>query len=406
MRKFGLFRKRGRRQRAERSSHARARDRGPAKYFHGRRAILTTFTQECLDAAADKSGTIFLAQGAPGVGKTALLAECVKRAKAAGWRTANIDPQALWDPHELHRSMGVGRKMKVTAAEGRLGVLGFASAGVTARAPLSVIRLLKSGRGPLLLVLDEAQRLHLTATRPVETVESVSTVLTRIHNGQLGQPVILLAGGLSTSRSAFGKLGISRFEGDCLVNLGRLSPMAERAVLHDWLTKDGKAQGNVTPWIDAITEETHGWPQHILSYVKPALEQLHKDDGYLTDQGLAGVLRNGKARRRAYYQGRTDDFTAEELGPLTEALLAGTPADGVAKRVILASLAKNYSLDEANRLFEHALLKGVLARRGKGFAPPIPSMHNWLVSEYGPRSRSPQKPRARHYDSPDRGHRL
>ena len=43
---------------------------------------------------------------------------------------------------------------------------------------------------------------------------------------------------------------------------------AERAVLHDWLTEEGKATGDTTVWIDAITKESHGWPQHIISYVR------------------------------------------------------------------------------------------------------------------------------------------
>ena len=50
-------------------------DRGPAKYFHGRREILSSFHELLLHANQNRGGTTFLIQGAPGAGKTALLAE-------------------------------------------------------------------------------------------------------------------------------------------------------------------------------------------------------------------------------------------------------------------------------------------------------------------------------------------
>lgn len=53
-----------------------------------------------------KTGTTFLIQGAPGVGKTALLAECAKQAKRKGWRVAEIDTPDLCDPDKLRYSLG------------------------------------------------------------------------------------------------------------------------------------------------------------------------------------------------------------------------------------------------------------------------------------------------------------
>ena len=104
-------------------------DRGPAKYFHGRTAILRTLAEWCRHAAESRSGTIFLVQGAPGAGKTALLAECAKRAQAVGWRAARIDPDALWDPHALRKALGRWRKPAVTG-KGRVGVPGVGTAEI------------------------------------------------------------------------------------------------------------------------------------------------------------------------------------------------------------------------------------------------------------------------------------
>ena len=59
-------------------------DRGPAEYFHGRKEIIDTFAS-ALEAFRKKNeGTIFLIQGAPGAGKTALLDVLSKHAKKRG----------------------------------------------------------------------------------------------------------------------------------------------------------------------------------------------------------------------------------------------------------------------------------------------------------------------------------
>ncbi len=72
-----------------------ASDRGPAKYFHGRKQVLSDFNKIIERAVQAKSGTTFLIQGAPGAGKSALLEECGKRARERGWKTAEIKPMAF-----------------------------------------------------------------------------------------------------------------------------------------------------------------------------------------------------------------------------------------------------------------------------------------------------------------------
>ncbi len=87
----------------------RVSDRGPSKYFHGRKKILRDFHELVEDAGKMKTGTAFLIQGAPGAGKSALLDECKKRAQEKGWKTAEIEPAALWDPDALRYFLGSGK---------------------------------------------------------------------------------------------------------------------------------------------------------------------------------------------------------------------------------------------------------------------------------------------------------
>ncbi len=65
-----------------------ADDRGETKYFHGRKKDVEYFLRRLSESKDRKVGTIFLVQGPPGVGKTALLGECRKRAEQEGWSTA------------------------------------------------------------------------------------------------------------------------------------------------------------------------------------------------------------------------------------------------------------------------------------------------------------------------------
>ena len=234
----------------------------------------------------------------------------------------------------------------------------------------------------MLLTLDEAQILGKKDVLPPDQARIASSVLNAIHNGKLDKPVILLAAGLGTTLESFRSFGVSRFEGNALVELGALGKEAERAVLQDWLKQDGGAKEDTTLWIDAITQETHGWPQHILSYVKPALYQLHADKKEMTAEGLNVVLETGRARRAAYYKQRAQGFPEEERQSLAR-LFSDIPiGKGVQLSKIMSSLIQDYSQDKAKTLFRRAVERGIIDERGGRYVIPVPSMHDWLISNY------------------------
>ena len=83
-------------------------DRGPAKYFHGRKRewqFVEARLQEA--AAARRGGTIALVQGAPGSGKSALLHEYGTRAAKLNWRVLyDLDCEALYNPAALAHAAG------------------------------------------------------------------------------------------------------------------------------------------------------------------------------------------------------------------------------------------------------------------------------------------------------------
>jgi len=86
-------------------------DRGHARYFHGRKRILASFSlllRRAIDEKLEGNGTIVLVQGAPGAGKTALLYKCSELAQAGSnaiggqkWNVIDIEDDALYSPVSL-----------------------------------------------------------------------------------------------------------------------------------------------------------------------------------------------------------------------------------------------------------------------------------------------------------------
>ena len=359
-----------------------ADDRGPAKYFHGRVQIRSSFDRRLKQASESCGGTTFLIQGAPGAGKSALLDVLSKQAQASKWHTVNIDAQALHDPVYMAQQLGVKspqQKQRYVEADARLLKTGRIS---TEPGILSVRQVLhdarKSKRG-LLLVFDEAQ----TISYEPETARIIQT-LNAIHNGQIGRPVILLVGGLGLTGVAFGQLGISRFRSNCLFTLGRLSPEPERAVVRDWLEKGGGAQEDVTPWINAITQETDGWPQHIVSFAQPAAQVIRRHKGQMTTEGLTEVLQFGRGLKEEYYYQRSREISSEDLALLGAYIqFRGRRVRWNRRELIeVLDIVKRVEGKTAGGVLDTMLAKGVLAGDNEEYHIPIPSMEDWLERRF------------------------
>ncbi len=370
--------------------HTAAFDRGPSPYFHGRETIQRNFRNLLDRAHASNTGTTFLIQGAPGAGKTALLYECERHALQAGWNVVSIPTSSLWDTNELLSALGEGSKLNLTQGSGKVGINALLKieAGVDftlTKTDRTTLEVLRGAKKPLLLTLDEAQVLGTEGTPPTNHRSNAIDFLTFIHNGGLGKPIILLAAGLGTTRGSFGKLGISRFALGCLVELNALSKESEQLVIRDWLTKEGGCKGDPPEWVDAIVQETHGWPQHIQCYAGLASVHLQANGGVMSPDGLTSVLEAGHEARKAYYKGRLVDFRpseAECLARLIADVQPGLPLDDMK---IFSSMAQKFGNDHAKKLFKKFEEKGILEKTTMGYVVPIPSMHTWLIETYIPK---------------------
>ena len=362
-----------------------AEDRGIAKFFHGREEPRAMMELLCHRARQHRSGTTVLVQGPPGVGKTALLHQLASEAQLAGWKCAELEPQALYDPvlmtQILNKSYATRlRRTWQGDAKLRGGSRTSDFAGV---ASVSKVLARLAPRQGLLLLLDEVQRLRDGI--PSADLMHAKSTLEQIHNGRIGQSIILLAGGLSTSKTVFDSLGVSQFRSGCVVDLGRLLKRAEYAVIRDWLVKVGQAREDTTTWLNALAAETHGWPQHIMCYVQPAAEQVRRSDGALTESGLAIALECGRQAKVEYYQGRLEIFDRAVLSQVAR-MLRESDSGVISKKALVEALQTGPAYDDPVEVFSQLLDKGVISRTGDNYSVPIPSMRDWLMDRFSARA--------------------
>ncbi len=364
-------------------------ERGPARYFHGREPELAAFTEELVAATENRGGTTFLVQGPPGVGKTALLAKCTEQARNQGWHAVDIGEAALYDPGAFMDAIDQRYKMEtMTEVGGNVKIVCGTVQTHIAGAKLGRLMRDAAHDGGLLLVFDEVQGMADYYKANAAKAAEMPRMLNNIHNGKLQAPVILLAGGLGHSRDAFRDLGVSRFERPCFVNLGRLSPDAEHAVIRDWLVKDGTAAPDdpaLSQWITTIASQTHGWPQHIMAFVRPAMPRLTSDGGRLVDKTLKAVLKEGRAAQNAYYLARVS-----ALEPEDRTAIAALAADmrgrvGLSRKTLISRLATHDTMAHPEQIFSMSVASGVFARTpGEGYIIPVSPMRTWMQEEYIP----------------------
>ena len=374
-------------------------DRGEAKYFHGRKGILADFKERLEFAEQDpKKGTTFLVQAAPGAGKSALLHKCAGIAEEKGWTIVNLRAKSLWDAASLGKSLGLARELKEKEITWRHGYPSLIQReSRTLPAPPDTLDIIEMSRKPLLLLLDEAQRLHKRIPRlRGDQLDDATEFVKSVHNGGIESPVMLAVAGLSATADAFEDLGVSRFKANCYVELGPLKPEAERRVIEDWLKKEGRAKGDPMPWIDAIVRETHGWPQHVAAYAQAAALQIRTDKRAMTPQGLQAVLEAGRWQRTKFYEIRAKGLDEHHRAAIAEAFVSVRKDQTQSKKAIMESLVKAVGKHEADTVFKRALRKGVLDHRNGRYVIPIPSMRRWFIDNYyierDPPAQSPPGP--------------
>ena len=323
-------------------------------------------------------------QGAPGAGKSALMHECVAALTEHStledpWVAAALPPSVLEYPEGAAKSIAVavGRERERLAAaasrtRGSLetaaqrarrairsvtqrgaGVMGLQAGGRPARPPMDVQAAFRSIEqrcqgARVVLFVDEAQNLG----------EGAKEVLDALHRGQVGIALLPVFLGLGDTAGVLARRGISRLPAERLVEMPALRPEEARESLCMVFDAYGVHGHTREEWLDALTECSQGWPQH-LNRIAVAACRILDGCGMNADAvSHADALAAGEAAKTEYYRDRLREVPGAYKGIYKR--LAMLLADG-----------------RANDAVSEAEMAAVVEAAGEGYAEWLAKSIHW-----------------------------
>ena len=384
---------------------ARGHDRNVAPFFAGRDAEMESFEGAIEDAKHEAQTQFLIFQGAPGCGKTSLLAHLRENAPERRVFVEIAEDDTLTSAPALGRciddavavspSPWVGALGPAVRALGKLGgaiIPGVDSATDTvasAWGDAATARRLR--RFELVLVCDEAQVLN----------ENHAGVLRMLHKSGLrgGITSVLALAGLSHTGSNLRRLpGLSRLSANAEVSMGLLSEDECAASTRTMLAQCGIAGS------ESLHEQTarhvgvmaQSWPQHLTCAQAALASELLRVDRALERIDLGTVLRETTEARHRYYRGRIEDHPVLENPRLTARLVGEVQGRSVSQSWQLADVCQIVlehpdtperlrQRGDPEQLAKDVVAKGILGKRsGEPYRATIPSMATWLGEQPAP----------------------
>ncbi len=360
-------------------------------------------------------GLTRVVQGAPGAGKSSLLAHLRRKweaSRADGDRGAPVAVNiSLLELRDLDRFKAeIDRKVPTSIGRRYAPVVAGALVKlVTPGTRLSEetekeVRALAERRDlphPVVLMVDEAQN--------VRPYESESAVFAHLHEGHFGHlPVLPVLAGLGHLREHLGRPGIrlSRFSDErrSIHTLGALSDGEVRELFAGWLDRFGVAApaDGAARWADALVRDSQGWPMHTNQFLTALAEQLlapERDPGQLASANLGVVRRNAAERRVAYYNTRYDNpllgRRPRDVARAMATLRNAGPGTLEETLDLIGDVFRVRDMDEAQHVFGGLLERGFLQSvpdpepgAPHRYGCPIPSLASYAVAREFPPHRA------------------
>ena len=386
-------------------------DRLPPPAFVGRRDIIADIEHAVARAAAGGDavrGRTRLVFGAPGAGKTALLDELARRWRA---RAADGDASAPvpvdCEPGELTSPVAFAEAIlsalvpgsswdaaKSTTTEGGGRVPGVAKANVSRTTSVpSLIDSVQAGRTPWAAVREATQPERLV--RPVVLLvdeaqnmpgdpggDGRTRLLTEIHGGRHGLPILAVLGGLGSSKQIMVRRGISRFARGAVHSLPLLADIESAEAVKHFLARHRIAGGKEAKvrWRRRIAEACNGWPQHLHNYLCGAARALADAGGDLERADLDAALAAGDDWRRQYYDARLEGVNADF--PAVAEVVGRIPESGAAMhRIVEWCREATGTAAAGSDLHARMIHDGVLQEMPGGLVTcPIPSFRRYILA--------------------------
>ncbi len=396
---------------------------GREAFFHGRDAEYDIFRNavESLRAGQVGGGTMVF-QGAPGVGKTALMQECVEAVRCHStpddpWVAVSIKPDTLISPAEvvmdlidaankesdrlskiapdaiarnLRKLLDLGGKLYGELSEWEVGVAGNSVSGRSQTASLSEMTM-RSARifreaSPLLekfhlvVFVDEAQN-----TPEAGTTKGVMGCL---HDPPKEIPLVAAFFGLSDTEQVLRQFGLSRYAAKRVVNLESLETEVAAGSFRRMLDAYYiGAEEEKDFWADALADLSQGWPQHINRIGVTAGEVLRANEGRMERHLLEQALDEGVERKNDYYAGRVKAGSSRAWVYKKLALAAAKKKEDFVDTLsydeidLLTESARKRKAESIDDFLTNALHAGLLAPALKipdQYKIPIPSLGDYL----------------------------
>ena len=396
-------------------------DKNPPPVFVGRHKVLEDVVRVARRAwtlrETGESGVTRIIQGAPGAGKSSILAELnrqlnVGKPNQGEPRILNLDSVELTAKNlpltlkklaemidakaavsfipDVGQDISVGVSANIIGTGGGLNV----SSGRT-RAPFSASLAAlqtwivsnvkgKAMQWPIIVAVDEAQNL------PAGNQTEEAQLLRGFHACTIRQPITLVLAGLSNTEQVADSLGLTR--GLHFHRIGCLDGNDRVEVLLGFCDRFGIEIGSCRGNLELLAKHTDGWPRHLhwvlIAIAKAALakgidgeldritdwdelereSQQSRNDYYLRQQGE--LLRQRSNLVAAVLIHLNESFTA---GDVQETIEAST---GTSVKWILPP-----NMD-SEQFYRQLVRRGVLEERANGTVHcPIPSFKSFLISK-------------------------
>ncbi len=384
---------------------------GRESFFRGRDSEYKVF-RDAVSSLGEGSigGGTMIFQGAPGAGKTALMNECMEAVRQhstldAPWVAVSVNPASLQFPGTvvsaivtainaenrrllehlpdtrtrwLKKVLNEGEKLLHEMASWNLSIEGVSlskkeHAASAQQLFIHASSLLKNYHA--VVFVDEAQ--NTPDTPPTKDV------LDCLHRDTQGIPLIAAFFGLSDTQSVLGQCGLSRLPKDRVVTLDTLSLADARSAIQGVFDSYGSGDSGEAEWIDALTDLSQGWPQHINSVSVAALRVLNDHGGSIHEDLLLRAIRLGKELKEEYYTHRLaacsgEPWVYKKLAQEAQDRNGVLSWDEIDELTQFARSKKQQSTDD---FLIDALHAGVLVetrKLPKHYEIPIPSLGDYL----------------------------
>ena len=359
-------------------------------------------------------------QGAPGVGKSALMEECLEAVRChstpdAPWVGVAIRPETLKSAVDvmmllieaanaeserlsktasrtaagkLKEFLEIGRKLYRELSERGIGVAGVSVGGKPeveggGDADVPSERIFRSaapllGNLHLVVLVDEAQNIPVSGP--------TKGVMDCLHNPPAKIPLVAAFFGLSDTQGVLRQCGLSRFASGRVVTLDPLPREdSARAVRDAFAAYDftGMLEDREA-WVDRLAELSQGWPQHVNRVLVAACSVIRANGRRIDAARLDEAVAAAEEYKREYYAGRLAAGTQDPGLYKQIALAAESSPEGILPREALRGLTQ-FALEKSQGNFDdfltNALHAGLLAQTKDlpfHYRIPIPSFGDYL----------------------------